>query len=103
MKVRWNGVTGAVCREVGAETGLGDVLEHDAVYEVSDELAEQLLASGANWAPADDSVRSQLLTLKREDLERLASDAGIENPKAFKTKPALVDALIEAAKEQPDA
>lgn len=57
MKVVWKGASGALCREVGLETGQGDVLEQGCEYEVSDELGASLVASHADWvaveAPAE--------------------------------------------------
>lgn len=47
--VRFEGPQGQVCREVGEATGEGDVLEPGRVYELPDELADQLVASSQQW------------------------------------------------------
>lgn len=51
-RVRYTGAPGAVNRDVGAETGAGDLLEPGRIYDVSDELAGRLVASCVFWRPA---------------------------------------------------
>lgn len=53
MKVRWTGESGAVNRDVGAETGTGDVLENGATFVVSKELGESLVSSHVAWESLD--------------------------------------------------
>jgi hypothetical protein len=96
MQVRWDGPSGSVNRDVGAETGEGDVLEHGCVYELSDELAESLVRHDASWHYAEDDEMSQLTLLKRNDLEKVAADAGVENPGRFPNKLALAAAIVAA-------
>lgn len=48
MRVRWDGPTGAVNRDVGRASGHGDALVHGMTYEVPDELGERLTSAG--WA-----------------------------------------------------
>jgi hypothetical protein len=70
-KVIWNGPEGFANRDVGAETGEGDLLEPGAVYEVSQELAERLLESSEQWAPVTDYDR-----LTVEQLRDVAKEQG---------------------------
>jgi hypothetical protein len=53
MKLRFNGPDGQVSREVGAETGNGDVLEPGSEITVSTKLGERLLASSSQWEPVE--------------------------------------------------
>jgi hypothetical protein len=53
-KVRYLGPSGAVNRDVGAESGRGDVMHYRAEYEVSEQLAKRLVASSADWKVIED-------------------------------------------------
>lgn len=53
-KVRYLGPSGAVNRDVGAESGRGDVMHYRAEYEVSERLAKRLLASSADWTVVEE-------------------------------------------------
>lgn len=50
--VVYEGSVPAVCRELGVETGDGDLVEPGRVYDVTYDLAERLVASGAGWRHA---------------------------------------------------
>jgi hypothetical protein len=47
--VIYDGPAGVVNRDVGAETGEGDLLEPGRRYRVSDVLADRLVASSVHW------------------------------------------------------
>lgn len=47
--VRYTGAAGAECRELGAATGAGDVLEPGKVYTLPAALAEALVSSSSSF------------------------------------------------------
>lgn len=89
MKVRYDGPSGNVNRDVGAETGQGDVLEHGCVYDVSDELGEALVSYDASWHDAAGDAIGELTELTRDELNAKAEKAEITAPERFPNKRAL--------------
>lgn len=96
MRVRWDGAAGAVNRDVGAETGEGDVLEQGQVVEVSEGLGENLVRYSADWHFADGDPLAELIVQKREELNAIAAELGIEDPSGYPNKPSLARAIVEA-------
>ena len=47
----------------------------------------------------DQDTKSELMKLRRDELEGLASEQGIEDPAEYPNKEALADAILEAAGE----
>lgn len=59
-------------------------------FEVSDDRALELLT---NPHIAIEEVATELSKLKRDELNKIASDAGIESPESYPSKPALIEAI----------
>jgi hypothetical protein len=96
MEVRYDGPSGNVNRDVGAETGNGDVLEHGCVYDVSEQLGDTLLTYDANWTAAGDDEIGKLAGKPRAELDKLAKAAGIDNAEAFPNRRALAAEIVKA-------
>jgi hypothetical protein len=87
-RVRYVGPPDQQNRDVGAETGEGDLLEPGAVYELSDELAERLIASSVHFKPAR--------SVTRAELNARAAELGIENAAELPNMDAVAAAIRAA-------
>ncbi len=73
-RVKYVGPEPAVNRDVGRETGGGDLLKHGKVYEVSAELADSLL-EGAMWErPKAKAAKSTSSRRRSSSSTRAAAD-----------------------------
>ncbi len=82
----------------------GDLVELGETYGLSlggvekDDMVVAILE--AQDEAVEEETKVALLNMKREELEAFATEQGIEDPKAFPNKPALADAVLEAAKDK---
>src|SRR5437868_817089 len=95
MELRYIGPHDAV--EVPLPDGSQPEVEHGHPHDFPKEYALLLLEQPTNWEPATKpSPTEELLKLKREQLNQIASEAGIEHPEQLENKQAVVDALAAA-------